>query len=74
MLNYEILNINLKGKLLDIGTEILVPKILLNISEIKNATGVDPYLDGEHLSSWQKHDQDNAMIKLKKILKSAEVN
>ena len=69
----ESLNINLKGKnLLDIGTgNGLVPKILLNISGIKNATGIDPYLDGEHLSSWQKHDQDNAMIKLKKILKSA---
>lgn len=67
------LNINLKGKnLLDIGTgNGLVPKILLNISDIKKATGVDPYLDGEHLSSWQKHSHDNAMIKLKKILKNA---
>lgn len=52
--------VSLAGKtLLDIGTgNGMVPKLLLQFSDLSAAVGVDPYLDGEHKTSWQKHDQD----------------
>lgn len=52
--------IDLAGKtLLDVGTgNGMVPKLLLQFSDLAAAVGVDPYLDGEHKTSWQKHDQD----------------
>ncbi len=58
--------IDLKGKtLLDIGTgNGMVPKLLLQFSDLSAAVGVDPYLDGEHKTSWQKHDQDSLFREL----------
>lgn len=58
--------IELKGKtLLDIGTgNGMVPKLLLQFSDLSAAVGVDPYLDGEHKTSWQKHDQDSLFREL----------
>lgn len=67
---FKSLNINLKNKrMLDIGTgNGLVPRILLKISDLKEAIGSDPYLDGEHKSSWQKHDHQKAISLLNNIL------
>ncbi len=43
--------------LLDIGTgNGMIPRLILHYSDLKAAVGIDPYLDGEHLSSWQAHD------------------
>lgn len=55
--------IDLEGKnLLDIGTgNGLVPRMLLELSGLKSAVGSDPYLDGEHTTSWQPHDHDETM-------------
>jgi hypothetical protein len=48
----------LKGKkLLDIGTgNGMIPRLVLHYSDVESAVGIDPFLDGEHLSSWQVHD------------------
>ena len=61
-------NINLKNKsLLDVGTgNGMVPNLILNFSNLKSGEGTDPFYDGEHITSWQKHDRD----KLFKIIKS----
>jgi hypothetical protein len=49
---------DLKNKtLLDIGTgNGMIPRLILHYCDVKSAVGIDPYLDGEHLSSWQAHD------------------
>src|SRR3546814_423171 len=62
--------IDLAGKtLLDVGTgNGMVPKLLLQFSELAAAVGVDPYLDGEHKTSWQKHDQDALFRELVEFL------
>lgn len=50
----------LEGKrLLDIGTgNGMIPRLLLEFSPLAEAVGIDPYLSGEHKTSWQAHDQD----------------
>lgn len=50
--------VELKNRtLLDIGTgNGMIPRLILQYSDLSRAVGVDPYLDGEHLSSWQAHD------------------
>ena len=60
---FKSLNVNLRDKsFLDIGTgNGMIPRVLLEISSIKNAIGADPYLDGEHTTSWQKHDHDKTI-------------
>ncbi|MGH6718243.1 MAG: methyltransferase domain-containing protein [Alphaproteobacteria bacterium] len=52
--------LSLEGKrLLDIGTgNGMIPRLLLEFSELEAAVGIDPYLSGEHKTSWQAHDQD----------------
>jgi hypothetical protein len=45
--------------MLDIGTgNGMIPRLLLEFSGLGKAVGVDPFLDGEHQSSWQPHDRD----------------
>jgi hypothetical protein len=57
---------NLKDKtLLDIGTgNGMIPRLILHYCDIKAAVGIDPYLDGEHLSSWQAHDHGDLFREL----------
>ena len=52
--------IPLKGRrLLDVGTgNGMIPRLLLEFSELEAAVGIDPFLSGEHKTSWQDHDQD----------------
>lgn len=54
--------IDLAGKsLVDIGTgNGLVPSVLLALTELKSAIGADPYLDGDHKTSWHAHDHNKA--------------
>lgn len=51
---------NLDGRsLLDIGTgNGMIPRLMLEYTDLGAAVGIDPYLDGEHKSSWQAHDRD----------------
>ncbi len=73
---FKSLNIDLRNKtFLDLGTgNGMIPKILLEISSIKDALGADPYLDGEHTTSWQKHDHDKTIQKLRKYIKIKNKN
>ena len=59
--------------MLDIGTgNGMVPRVMLEISDIKEALGTDPFLDGEHKTSWQKHDHDEAILLVRKIIKQSK--
>ena len=57
---FDEIGFDLRGKsLLDIGTgNGLIPRLLLKLTELARATGIDPFLDGEHKTSWQPHDHD----------------
>lgn len=63
--------ISLKDKvLLDIGTgNGMIPRLMLQFSDLKAAVGVDPYLDGEHATSWHAHDRDEFFQTLVKFIK-----
>ena len=55
-------------RLCDIGTgNGMVPRLLLEFSDIAEAIGADPFLDGEHKTSWQPHDHDETLQDLKKF-------
>lgn len=62
--------LDLRGKrLLDVGTgNGMIPKLMLHYSEIESAVGIDPYLDGEHKTSWQPHDQDAYFLELTEFI------
>lgn len=59
-------DVNLEDKIFcDIGTgNGMIPRLLLQYSELSSAVGIDPYLDGEHLSSWQAHDHGELFAEL----------
>lgn len=62
--------INLKSKrMLDIGTgNGMIPRLVLELSDLESAVGADPYLDGELSVSWQVHDHDQAFQAFKSFL------
>lgn len=62
----------LEGKrLLDIGTgNGLIPRLMLEFSPIESAVGVDPYLSGEHKTSWQPHDQDETFRETREFIQT----
>jgi ubiquinone/menaquinone biosynthesis C-methylase UbiE len=64
--------IELAGKsLLDIGTgNGMIPRLMLEYSRLAKAVGVDPYLDGEHKTSWQPHDRDGLFAALADYIES----
>jgi SAM-dependent methyltransferase len=64
--------IDLKGKtFLDVGTgNGLVPRLLLELSDLNAAVGVDPYHDGGHKTSWQPHDHDETLRDLRAFIVS----
>ncbi len=68
---FQSLGIELKGKnLLDLGTgNAMIPSLLLELSDLESAVGADPYLDGEHLSSWNQHDRTEAFQEMIQFLK-----
>lgn len=65
---FKSLGISTKNKnFLDIGTgNGMIPRLLLEFSELKEATGTDPFLDGEHKTSWQNHDHDKTLLDIRK--------
>ena len=65
------LGINLKKKnFLDVGTgNGMIPRLMNELSGVKQSFGIDPYLDGEHKTSWQKHAHEKLFHKIKKFLK-----
>ena len=69
---FKQLNIKLDNKIfLDVGTgNGMVPKLMSKYTKIKYAEGIDPFLDGEHTTSWQKHDQENEFNKIIKKINS----
>jgi len=55
---------------LDIGTgNGLIPKLLPYFLRLKISHGCDPFLDGEHQTSFQKHDREQEFNKIIKYLK-----
>jgi len=64
--------VELQGKsLLDIGTgNGMVPRLLLDFSGLATAVGTDPYLDGEHQTSWQDHDHDTELQAVRTFARS----
>ena len=64
--------IDTEGKrLLDIGTgNGMIPRLLLEFTDLGSAVGIDPYLDGEHKSSWQVHDRDGLLVELADFIRS----
>lgn len=58
--------IDTRGKrLLDIGTgNGMIPRLMLEFTDLGSAVGIDPFLDGEHKTSWQGHDRDGLFAEL----------
>ena len=52
----------------------MIPRLLLELSDLKLAIGSDPYLDGEHKTSWQKHNHDKTLLYIKDFLKNCDNN
>lgn len=69
------LGIDLEGKVLhDIGTgNGLIPRLLLDLTSLASAVGSDPFLDGEHTTSWQPHDRDQALQNLRAVISNFPV-
>ena len=73
---YASMNIDLDDKnFLDIGTgNGMIPRLILFLSNLSKSTGVDPYMDGEHKTSWQKHNHDETLMEIKSfILKHSNI-
>tara|TARA_Y100000590_G_scaffold249538_1_gene280333 strand:+ start:251 stop:1294 length:1044 start_codon:yes stop_codon:yes gene_type:complete len=59
ILNANGLNLH-KLSFLDIGTgNGMIPRLMLALTNIKEAFGSDPFLDGEHKTSWRESNQDS---------------
>ena len=55
---------------LDIGCgNGMIPRLISSLTNIKNAYGIDPFLDGEHQTSWPKHDHYKIFLKITSQLK-----
>jgi len=67
---FKSLNVDLSNKnFVDIGTgNGMVPRLMLEFSDISKAVGADPFLDGEHKTSWQPHDHDETLKSIRKLI------
>ena len=63
----NLFKIDMRGKnFLDVGTgNGLIPRLVDEFFQVKNSYGIDPYTDGEHKTSWQHHNQENFLNKIK---------
>ena len=54
------LSFDLKDKkFLDVGTgNGMIPSVLSCITNLQKTVGIDPFLDKEHKTSWQRHNQN----------------
>jgi hypothetical protein len=69
------LNIRNKKNFLDIGTgNGMIPRVISLCANL-NTMGVDPYLDSEHRTSWQKHNQEKLITIIKdRIFKNKTID
>lgn len=67
---FRSMGINLEHKkMLDIGTgNGMIPQLLLHLSGLDSAVGTDPFLDGEHKTSWQPHDRQGELGRIKEYI------
>lgn len=55
---------------LDIGCgNGMIPRLISSLTGIKYSYGIDPFLDGEHQTSWPKHNQYKVFLKIINKLK-----
>jgi hypothetical protein len=55
---------------LDIGCgNGMIPRLISSLTNTKSSYGIDPFLDGEHQTSWQKHDHYEIFLKITNQLK-----
>lgn len=55
---------------LDIGCgNGMIPRLISSLTSVKNSFGIDPFLDGEHQTSWQKHDHYKIFLNITNRLK-----
>ena len=64
------IGLDLKDKrFLDIGTgNGMIPRLLLTYTDLEQAVGADPFLNAEHKTSWQKHDEDEAFKRIRDLI------
>jgi hypothetical protein len=43
----------------------MIPRLMCFLSGLLKSSGADPFLDGEHTTSWQKHDHDETLSRIK---------
>ncbi len=69
---FKQLNIKLENKIfLDVGTgNGMIPKLISKYTKVKYTEGIDPFLDGEHTTSWQEHDHNSEFFKITKKINS----
>ena len=50
---------------LDIGCgNGMIPRLISSLTKVKYSYGIDPFLDGEHQTSWPKHNQYKVFMKI----------
>ena len=60
---------------LDIGCgNGMIPRLISSLTDIKYAFGIDPYLDGEHQTSWPKHNQYKTFLKIVSKFKKKNIS
>ena len=42
----------------------MIPRLISSLTETKKSYGIDPFLDGEHQTSWPKHDHYKIFLKI----------
>ena len=69
---FKQLNIKFENKIfLDVGTgNGMIPKLISKYTKVKYTEGIDPFLDGEHTTSWQKHNQHSEFFRITKKINS----
>ncbi len=70
---FKSLGVKLHNKnFLDIGTgNGMIPRLLLELSNLSESVGTDPFLDGEHSTSWQKHNHDKTFASINNFIKNS---
>jgi len=48
----------------------MIPRLISSLTKIKYSYGIDPYLDGEHKTSWPKLDHYKVFLKIIKLIKN----
>lgn len=48
----------------------MIPRLISSLTSIKYCYGIDPFLDGEHQTSWPKHNQYKTFLKIIKKFKN----